>query len=170
MKAYLADGHAGLPAYDDKRRPVQPASVFSLLLERSSLQRHAPAFAAYLARAPRTKPAGVESFLYWSKEDFGQKPVIMVSHVSILRGAGRRDLPAVIVASGQVFASHYTNGALAVAVLDYDSASRPPAHLGYVYRSSIDVLDGLLRRPIVERRINDDAKELFLEQLKRLER
>jgi hypothetical protein len=170
VNAYLAEGHAGLPAYEDKERPVQPEAIFSSLLEDSSLPRHAPAFAAYLARAPRSKPAGVESFLYWSKEDFGRKPVITVSHVNILRGRARPDLPAVIVASKQIFASHYLNGALAVAVLDYDAASRPPAHLGYVYRSSIDVLDGLLRRPIVEGRIEDEAKSLFLEQLKRLER
>lgn len=169
VKAYLADGHAGLPAYDDKEKPVQPASVASLLLERSSLLRHAPVFADYLAGAPGTKPDGVESFLYWSKEDFGQKPVISVSHVSILRGGSRLDLPAVIVASKQVFASHYTNGALAVTALEYDAASRPRAHLGYVYRSSIDVLDGFLRRPIVERRIKDEAKILFVEQLERLE-
>ncbi|MGH9161861.1 MAG: hypothetical protein ACRD2X_17995 [Vicinamibacteraceae bacterium] len=169
VKAYLADGYAGLPPYEDKEKPVQPASVASLLLERSSLSRHAPAFADYLAGAPRTKPDDVESFLYWSKEDFGQKPVITVSHVNILRGAGRAGLPAVIVASEQIFASHYMDGALTVATLEYDTASHPSARLGYVYRSSIDVLDGLLRRPIVEGRIEDEGKRLFVEQLKRLE-
>jgi hypothetical protein len=50
-----------------------------------------------------------EDFIYWSKQKFGLKPVIAVTHVSIYRKPeSRRPL----IASKQVCTSHYFEASL----------------------------------------------------------
>ena len=50
--------------------------------------------------------------LYWTKEDFGMRPIIRISHQAIYRSRGghRRR----IIATNQVYADHYLDAALDV--------------------------------------------------------
>ena len=101
------------------------------------------------------RPAGTESFLYWSKERFGGKTTVTISHVSILLNDDDSIVPPVLVASAQVFASHYMNGALGLtAVLRQPGEGRH--YLVYLSRTQVDVLGGAFgswKRAIVEGRI-----------------
>jgi hypothetical protein len=128
----------------------------------------------YLDRVPRLRaslggPAAdgvTDSFLYWAIEDFGRRRVIRVTHVVIVR-PGVADLPEVLVGSTQLYASHYTDAALAVTTLERGAGDT--AFLGYLYRARVDVLGNFLVRRIVEGRLEDEVERLFVHQLERLQ-
>jgi hypothetical protein len=146
--------------------------VFSSIVQRSvGLTERLPAFAKYLDRYPQVSMPEVESFIYWSKERLGGKPVISVTHVSILRAGGDAALPDALVAGKQIFASHYMNGALALTAIVGGS---PGSHhyLAYLNRSEIDVLGGFfggLVRWLVERRLKTEASDVLQGLRRRLE-
>jgi hypothetical protein len=90
VQAYLSDGYAALEGYGKKERPV------SLVRRVDPLAAHAPRFAEYLEKYPHAPMPEVESFVYWSKERLGGKPIVSATHVSILRppkGTPRCSLP-----------------------------------------------------------------------------
>jgi hypothetical protein len=105
---------------------------------------------------PRRVVPGSERFLYWAKDDFGGKPIVSVTHVTIVRGDGEAR-PDVLVVGRQVFGTHYVNGAWSVTAL---MRSSPRNYLAYVNQTEIDLLDswygGLVRR-VVQRRLRDEA-------------
>lgn len=154
---YLAGGFARTAPYRDRDRPVRLADEFQALMTHSAfLPQRLPGLGNFLTRYP-TVPAdgGIESFLYWSKEILGRKPVVSITHVTIDRPV---DGPDAVVASRQVYATHYMSGSLAVtAIIGREGR---PRYLAYLNRSRVDVLDGMfggLVRRIVERRLRDEA-------------
>lgn len=163
VRTYLATGQAALPAYEDRDTPVPPASVFAALAQHSTfLVAHVPALVSYLERYPRPAPPGVTSFLYWSIEEFGNRPTLSVTHVAILQ-PDTDTMPEAIVAGKQVFATHYMDGSLNItAIVRGDT---PADHyLVYVNRSRVDVLQrwfGGLARMIMDRRIKGDASDVL---------
>lgn len=175
VRAYRARGHRGISEYNDHATPVSLQAKFSSLIRGSPfLLAHMPRLAAYLEDYPRTLP-GVESFLYWSKETFGRKAVISVTHVCIVRTDGHGGLPEALVAGKQVFATHYMNGALALTAV---IPGRPGSHnyLVYLNRSQVDALGGFLgwlKRAVVHQRLKGETDKIFRalrERLERLER
>ena len=158
VEAYLAHG-------------LSSPAVFSSIVRRSMcLTEQLPAFANYLDRYPQVSMPQVESFIYWSKERFGGKPVISVTHVSMLRGAGAAQ-PDALVAGKQIFATHYMNGALALtAIVGGGPGSR--RYLAYLNRSEVDVLGGFLgglARWLVERRLKSEASDVLQGLRRRIE-
>ena len=115
VKAYLSGGRIG--PYADTASEIWPGLEFDTLLDHSPfLTMRASSFAGSLRGERRASMPGVESFLYWSKESLGGKPIISVTDLRILRGddASR---PEVIVAGKQIFATHYVNASLGVTAL-----------------------------------------------------
>jgi hypothetical protein len=53
--------------------------------------------------------------LYWTKEDFGVRPIFRISHQTIYRSNGATS--AAIIATNQVYADHYLDAALGVTVV-----------------------------------------------------
>lgn len=141
------------------------------------------AFLVVAARGSRTKSSvaaaekdpfeflrrGVESFLYWSKETFAPKPIISVTHVSIMHGEPRSGTPDVIIASAEVFATHYVNGALGLTLLLRGPDASSSRYLVYVNRTSVDGVRALWR-PIVEGRVKRQAAKVFATARDRIER
>ncbi|MBI2189436.1 MAG: hypothetical protein HYU37_20255 [Acidobacteria bacterium] len=168
VEAYLQGGDAALPPYNDKRLPVSPASAFALLVERLGLARP-PGLAEYLQAFPRTvRPDVIDSFLYWSKETFGAKPIVNVTHVVLLQSDDPGAPPALAV-SKQVFATHYRDAAVSLTAV---TARGPDRYLLYVHRSHIDVLQGFfggLARRVIEGRIRDEAAAVLDAVRRRLE-
>ena len=133
------------------------------------LKQQLPAVADYLDRWPHAAAPHVESFLYWSKETFGAKPVISVTQVSILRGDGRM-VPEAVVVGSQVFAIHYSDGSLSVTAVVRGEGSR--RYLAYLNESDLDVLEGVrggLVRRILERRLRSEAPAVIRTLRHRLE-
>jgi hypothetical protein len=99
-----------------------------------------PDFYEYLRDYPNKKLDAIEDFLYWSKDKFGLKPEISVSHVSIFR---RPELGLTLIASKQIYASHYFEASLGLTVASVAARNPNPAfYLLYFNRSRSDVLHG----------------------------
>ena len=169
---YQGSGLEGLASYADRGDSVSMVTSFAAILERSPfLWERLPEFARYLEGFPQVTLPAVESFLYWSKERFGGKPTVSVTHVSILRPEERPDLPAVVVAGKQIFATHYMNGALALTV-GLRGTAGASNHLAYLNRLEVDVLGGFfgpLKRAIAHRRIRRETATVFRALRVRLE-
>ena len=174
VRQYVAGGFASLDPYRDHDEPVDPQAIARSLLEGSPwLSERAPAVARALDRFPTESLPHTVSSIYWMKTTYLPKPTIQAVHVLVHRPvARRRDEPAVLVVSRQIFATHYVNGSLAVSVLV--NAQEDPArwYLGYANRTHVDGLGGWfsgVRRFFVERRVRDRAREIFALQRDRIE-
>lgn len=168
---YREDGLASLPAYVDRRRPVSPRDAFTAILQRSPyLTSGLPALADSLIEG--TASSYGEQFFYWSKERYGAgKHVVTVSHVQMLEPALPPPVPAAVVASQQIFASHYTDGALGLTTLSCGAAGEP-CSLAYVNRTEVDLLGGMLggfKRMVFERRIASGTPAIVRELRRKLE-
>jgi hypothetical protein len=155
---YLAHG-------DDDGQPE-----FGVLLQHSPYaQLKMPHLVAYLERYPEARLPDCESFLYWSKETYAWKPMITVTHVTILRGNGDGGTPEVVVASRDVFATRYTSGSFVVTLLLRNPENASQHFLVYINRTWIDAVRALWR-PFVEYRVKSQAKKVFAGTRDRIER
>lgn len=156
--AFTAGGFAALDDLVDKKRPSSPAAAFAPLVAHTAfLGDRAPELARRLLHCAADPPPGGESFMYWSKERLGGRPVIAVTHVVLLppNGAGS----PLLMVGAQVYASHYLDATLTVtAFLQDQPASRP--YFVYLHRSSVDLLGGFwggFARSIIESRARKDG-------------
>lgn len=156
VNAYRSDGLAGLPPYADRRDVLRPNDAFAAIVAGSPyLRDHLPGVGARLMDYPRVDGPAVDSFFYWSKEQYGTgKRVISVTHVEIVRpdAAGA---PAVLVLGKEIFATHYRTGSLGVTAVVHDPVP-DRRYLVYINRSQVDVLHGLfgsLKRQLIEGRL-----------------
>jgi hypothetical protein len=155
---YLADGDAGLPLHEDTEIPVAADARFAVLADHLGLTSpHLRGVAEYLMRYPRMDhPDVVESFLYWSRETLGFKPITNITHLTLMQSE-TPGMPGALAISKQVYANHYKDGAVAVTAITGSLARR---YLVYAHRSDVDVLDGVwggLARHMIERRVKDEA-------------
>jgi hypothetical protein len=159
ITSYQTSGFSGLQPYADRHRTVAPNSVFSVLVD------HSP----YL-QSSAFAPADVESFFYWSKEQYGAgKAVIGLTHVDIVRPrlAGSMLVAAV---SREVFATHYRNASLGLTALTEDASGH--RYLVYVNRSQLDLLGGIFgpwKRSLLEGRLKSESAGVFSEIRRRIE-
>jgi hypothetical protein len=143
VRAYQAGGNGELAVYLDSGRPQFVAEEFASLTRRlQDLPDPTPALAEYLVGYPRAERApGLEEFLYWSLGDFGLKPVVRLNHVVIQPGSGRTRW---VIATKQLYASHYFQTALELRALVDDARAPGRAHYLVVYNvARSDGLTGL---------------------------
>jgi hypothetical protein len=161
-RQYEAGGLAALPPYRDQSDPVAPGAEFdSILANASFLPLRLPALTEVLVKYPAVRNPDVESFLYWSREQLGGKPIVSITHVAIARPDDAA-LPEAVVAARQVYAAHYMSGSLAVTTI-VGGRDGTPRYLAYLNRSRVDVLDGFfggLVRRIIERRLRNEAGQV----------
>jgi hypothetical protein len=158
VQTFTAGGLAALDDLVDKKRPSSPAGAFAPLLAHTAFLRdRTPDLARRLLHCPAVPPAGGESFVYWSKERLGGRPVIAVTYVVLMppNGAGS----PLLMVGAQVYASHYLDASLTVtAFLQDQPGSRP--YFVYLHRSSVDLLAGFwgrLARSIIESTARKDG-------------
>jgi hypothetical protein len=176
VQNYLKGGNASLVKYEDKSTALGLSDeVRSLLKPASYMYGYVPEFQKYLEEFPLSRPdtaAHFEDFVYWSKEDFGLKPVISVTHVTIhRRRAGHSQ--DVIIGSKGIYANHYFEASLGLTSFIRNQSSDPPStYLIYVNRSRTDALRGMfagLKRSLIGGRLRDGAKESMEMIRKKLE-
>lgn len=157
-RSYVAQGDRALIQYSDKSRPVPLANEFhSLLGGWKALHETAPELYKLLGYSPERSFSSSEQFIYWSKESFGLKPVISVTHVTISQLPDR-----VWIGSKQIFANHYFDASLSITLAIDDPADPSSFYLLYANRSRIDLLRGAfagLRRAIVRGRLQDGMRK-----------
>ncbi|MET0623046.1 MAG: hypothetical protein ABW250_08725 [Pyrinomonadaceae bacterium] len=157
LRDYLARGDAALAEEGDKRAggarsgERQRAPLASL----PYVDDTAPEFAAYLQNFPRVELAGVENSLHWSRIKVGLKPVTVLMHTATYTRR-REDAPQILVATKQLYATHYFNSSLSLTLLTSVAAAGgapPDTYLLYANRSRADALGGLfggIKRRLVE--------------------
>ena len=145
VREYLQGGNETLAAYRDKKRPTYLAKEFKGMLESSPfLYEYLPEFHDYLLNFPKAQLPGATSFLYWSLNEIGLKPLFRMNHVVVypLEEGHNAD---VAIASKMLYASHYFHSALELRFLVQDTAR--PQEVGFyllsVNRSRSDGLTGL---------------------------
>ena len=168
--AYLQKGNAALMEYNDRSRPLAMTDQIQRILADSPyLQRDWPALYAGIGVFAGTLAPGLEHFVYWSKEKVGPRPVVSLTHAII---SPPRDGVAV-VATKQLYASHYTTGSLGLTVLaDRSGDNGPRTFVVYINRTRVDVFDGVLgalKRPIVRSRARSGAERMLTGLRARLE-
>jgi hypothetical protein len=169
VQTFSAGGLAALDDLVDKKRRASPAAAFAPLVEHTVfLAERTPDLARRLQHCPNAPRAGSESFMYWSKERLGGKPVITVTHVELMPARGQH-APLLMVGT-QIYASHYLDASLTVtAFLRDERASR--GYFVYLHRSSVDFLGGFwggLARSIIESKVRKDGPAILARVRERL--
>ena len=141
------------------------ASELSLLVGNFAfVAQLSPEFYAYIKEFGPVRPAGTDDSLYWSKEDFGIRPVFRISHQVLYPGSGPGS--PVLVATNQVYADHYLDAALGVtlAVEILDGGAGQAFYLVAVNRARTRSLSGVLRRMVrgtVQSRSRDAMRKIL---------
>jgi hypothetical protein len=119
-----------------------------------------PAVRRYLLEYPRFKLPQATSFLYWQETQFGLKPTIRISHLTVQETADDA-----IVASKMLYANHYFWTGLELRVLTSDLARGPGFWFVTINRSRSDGLSGFTGS-IVRGRVHSEVQEGTLAALK----
>jgi hypothetical protein len=151
--AYLTGGNSRLAVFRDKATPISMAEEFRAMVDDlPALTSYMPLVRDYLLDFPRTWLPGATSFLYWQETEFGLKPTIRVSHLTI------RERPEdVVVTSKMIYANHYFRSALELRLLLPDPARGPGFWLATVVTSRTDGMTGFTGL-FVRRRVRSEAR------------
>lgn len=169
---YLASGNAGLGRYDDKSHSLCLADEFeSILAQPDQILAATPELTTWLRGFPEHQPPDSESFIYWSKDQVGKKTVISVTQVLMIRKKlnGR---PATLVASKQLYASHYFEGSLGLTVFIEDESPGEGGILLYQNRTRSDVLRGSfagMKRALISGELRESLRKNLFDLKRRLE-
>jgi hypothetical protein len=171
INVYQRDGLSALAPIESGDTPIHSMERFSDVLAHSVfLQDHLPRLAEHLDKYPHAPMENAESFLYWSKERLAGRPIVSVTHVTIVRGQDD-GVPDALVTGKQVFATHYLNASLGTTAI-VRGHSGTGNYLVYVNRSDVDVLDrwfGGVVRWFAERRVRNEAADILRGLRNRLE-
>jgi hypothetical protein len=163
VKSYLLGGNRALGEYNDKAYRLSLADEFKSLLQPAVFTYgYGAEFQEYLLDFPHSRPAYVESFFYWSKEKFGLKPVITVTHVTVYRPSDAHGAD-ILIASKGIYASHYYEASLGLTGYIHNQSSSPSrSYLMYINRSKTDALRGMfpgLKRSLISGRLREATKK-----------
>ncbi len=161
--SYMKSGDEALITYNDRSQPVSLRQQWQEILTASPyFHQYNPALQNYLTKYPHAPLPGARDVLYWVREDFtGLKPVVSVVHGVIYQDPANPD--RIVVVQKQLYASHYYDGSLAVAVIvSGSSAGTPYTYLLYGNRSRGDLLKGGfggLRRSVAQSQARSGAEQ-----------
>lgn len=151
---YLFGGSDRLPLLRDRDRPVSMGEEFRAIVgELPILSPTLQTVRAYIVDYPRVTLPGSESFLYWQETEFGLRPTIRLSHITLLERGDEY-----VVASRMVYASHYFRGAVELRVLVPDPARGRGFWLVTLTASRTDGMTGLTGL-FVRRRVRGEARD-----------
>ena len=169
VTGYLEGGNERLAVYRDSSRPTLVAEEFRAMVDQMpELTSFMPNLRRYLLEYPKESLADAISFLYWQETDFGLRPTIRISHLTIREGPDET-----VVASKMLYASHYFWTGLELRTLLPDPSRGPGFWFVTVNRSRSDGLDGFAGF-FVRRRVRSEVQQGVLAGLRatktRLER
>ena len=159
---YLEGGNQRLPVYRDRERPTDLAQEFQSMIDQApELTAHLPAVHRYLLDFPKVALPGSTSFLYWQETEFGLKPTIRISHLTIREGA-----EDTVVVSKMLYATHYFLTGVELRVLLPDPPRGPGFWFMTISRSRSDGLSGFRGR-VLRGRVRSNVLERSLAGLQR---
>jgi hypothetical protein len=151
---YLEGGNQQLAVYRDNSRPTFVAQEFQTMIDQMPLlTTYMPNMRRYLLEYPRVATPDATSFLYWQETEFGLKPTIRISHLTI------RETPDdTVVTSKMLYASHYFWTGLELRVLMPDPSRGTGFWFVTVNRSRSDGLSGFTGM-FVRRRVRSEVED-----------
>ena len=153
VNAYREGGNARLAVYRDNANPTFVANEFRLLVESMpELSAYLPTMREFLLDYPKPGLHPTTSFFYWQEAEFGLKPTIRLNHVAI-----QESKDATIVASKQLYSSHYFWTALELRALVPDPSRGSGFWFVTVNRSRSDGLSGFVGR-MVRGKVRDGVR------------
>ncbi|CAN5806470.1 hypothetical protein BH18ACI5_BH18ACI5_07800 [soil metagenome] len=154
VTAYLDGGNERLAVYRDKSRPRSVAEEFrSMLGGMPELSMFMPDIQQYLLDYPRVARPEPPSFLYWQETEFGVKPTIRISHLTVREGSEET-----VVASKMLYASHYFWTGIELRALIPDASRGAGFWFITVSRSRLDGLTGFAGA-FVRHRVRSEVQE-----------
>jgi len=158
---YLKGGNDSLAVYRDSSRPTFVAQEFKSMVDSMpELTTYMPEVRKHLLEYPKSGLPGATNLLYWQETEFGLKPTIRISHVTVREG------PAdAVVTSKMLYASHYFWTGLEVRALVPDASRGPGFWFVTVNRSRSDGLSGFTGI-FVRGRVGSEVQEGTLEGLR----
>jgi len=158
---YLDGGNDQLAVYRDNSRPRFVAQEFQAMVDQMpELTTYMPNMRRYLLEYPRVTIPDATSFVYWQETQFGLKPTIRISHLTI-----RENPDDVVVASKMLYASHYFWTGLELRVLMPEPSRGPGFWFVTVNRSRSDGLSGFTGM-FVRRRVRSEVEDGALAALR----
>lgn len=159
-QSYLERGNDALMTYRDQRDPVSLRAESLALLDQSPELDGVTGLREHLRRFPANPLGGATDYLYWSKEAFGLKPVVSLTHITI---ASQSDATrsVTVMSSKQIYATHYLDASLAVTTVVSVPDMPGAVYVVYVNRSRSVIPGGIfapLARSIVQRRTVDGMR------------
>jgi hypothetical protein len=165
VTGYLNGGIDRLAVYRDNSRPTFVAQEFRAMVDNmAELTAEMPNLRRYLLDYPKVTLPGATSFLYWQETEFGLKPTIRVSHLTI-----RETADDTVVASKMLYASHYFWTGLEIRALVPDPARGAGFWFVTVNRARSDGLSGF-GGFFVRRRVRSEVQQGALAGLKSTKR
>jgi hypothetical protein len=139
LKRYQASGTAAMGVVVDKADPKSRVDEFNTILASSPyFLEYVPEFFTYMRDYPKLKNPEIKDTFYWTKDNFGLKPVVSIYHVTALRQGNRA-----LFAQKTIYASHYFNAAL-----EFWTVAAPASGTGFelmmLYRTRLDPPTGML--------------------------
>jgi hypothetical protein len=154
VQGYLEGGNERLAVYRDSSRPMFVAEEFRQMVDTMpELTSYMPHVRRYLLDYPKVDLPDSTSFLYWQETEFGLKPTIRISHLTIRDGENET-----IVASKMLYATHYFWTGLELRVLLPDPSRGQGFWLVTVNRSRSDGLSGF-KGAFVRRRVRGETEK-----------
>ena len=156
VTGYLEGGNERLAVYRDNSRPTFVAGEFrSMVDQMPELTTYLPNMRRYLLDYPKATLPDSTSFLYWQETEFGLKPTIRISHLTVRQGPDDT-----VVASKMLYATHYFWTGLELRVLLPDPSRGAGFWFVTVNRGRSDGLSGftgLFVRRRVRSEVQNDA-------------
>ena len=144
--AYRSNGRDALSEYRNKDEPLRVAQELDVLFNQSAFfASAAPEFVSHVRDFPRGRPDGTDDVLYWTRDNFGIRPVVSITHLLIYSAPRTRQpaSPIAMIATKQIYATHYFDAGLGLtAVYAHPSGG---LYLVSVNRARTRSLTGLMR-------------------------
>jgi hypothetical protein len=140
LESYQSGGNQALGLFHDKKKPLLVGRQFEEMMEDPDLPVYFPELFRFLLDYPASPLPGSEEIFYWSKVDFGLKPVIRLNHVVIFRP----EIGTVkyTIASKMLYTTHYFNTGVELKFLVQEPDSAGSYYLVIGNRSRSDGLTG----------------------------
>ena len=168
---YRTRGDSALAEYHNKAEPLRLQEQFAILYKASAIVTpFAPEILRYLQGYPRQTAAGAEDILYWSKENFGVRPVLSITHLTIHAPPPGATATAV-VGRKQIYATHYFDAALGITLAVDDGTGG--AYMVVINRARTRSLASRLRgfvRGTVQGRSREGVEKMLRSTKESLER
>lgn len=148
--SYFRNGLPALPVFVNKGASLSVADETTLLMRQFTFVSSVAPDVLARAQTPIARASDQPAqILFWSKEDFGVRPVLRIIHQAVHRPGSQPEQASdpLVISTTQLYANHYLDAAVGFIVAVDDQPGRPSSgfHMIMVNRARTRSLTGFLR-------------------------